>query len=139
MSHRTRIKVRGYHLDFYGHVNNARYLELLEEARWRMIEGAASLKDWQDRGLGFVIVRIEINYRRPAVLDDELEIESTMARVGGKSGLIRQEVRRVGDGARVADAEVTFVVVDVETGKALPLEGELREALGVAVTDTGAE
>ena len=129
MSHLTRIKVRGYHLDFYGHVNNARYLELLEEARWRMIEGSASLKDWQARGLGFVVVRIEIDYRTPAVLDDELEIESAMARVGGRSGLIRQEVRRVGDGARVAEAAVTFVVVDVKTGKALPIEGELRAAL----------
>lgn len=29
----TQIKVRGYHLDVYQHVNNARYLEFLEEAR----------------------------------------------------------------------------------------------------------
>lgn len=27
------IRVRNYHLDGYGHVNNARYLEFLEEAR----------------------------------------------------------------------------------------------------------
>ena len=26
----TKIKVRGYHADFYGHVNNARYLELYQ-------------------------------------------------------------------------------------------------------------
>ena len=30
----TKIKVRGFHLDVYQHVNNARYLEFLEEARW---------------------------------------------------------------------------------------------------------
>lgn len=30
----TQIKVRGYHLDVYQHVNNARYPEFLEEARW---------------------------------------------------------------------------------------------------------
>ena len=30
----TQIKVRGYHLDVYQHVNNARYTEFLEEARW---------------------------------------------------------------------------------------------------------
>lgn len=28
----TQIHVRGYHLDGYGHVNNARYLEFLEES-----------------------------------------------------------------------------------------------------------
>ena len=129
MSHVTRIKVRGYHLDFYGHVNNARYLELLEEARWRMVEGSASLRDWHRRGLGFVVVKVEINYRRPALLDDELEIESAMAHLGGRSGVIHQEVRRVADGERLTDADITFVIVDINTQKALPIKGELREAL----------
>lgn len=32
MSHSIDIKVRGYHLDLFRHVNNARYLEFLEEA-----------------------------------------------------------------------------------------------------------
>ena len=36
----TAIKVRGYHADLYGHVNNARYLELLEEARWNHFENS---------------------------------------------------------------------------------------------------
>jgi len=35
---KTKIKVYGYHLDMYGHVNNARYLEFLETARWQLIE-----------------------------------------------------------------------------------------------------
>jgi thioesterase-3 len=33
MPHVTTIKIRGYHLDLNGHVNNARYLEFLEEGR----------------------------------------------------------------------------------------------------------
>ncbi len=129
--HRTAIKVRGYHLDLYGHVNNARYLEFLEEARWRMVEGSADLAAWQERGLAFVIVKIAINYRRGAVLDDELTIVSNVQHLGGRSGVIHQEVTR-GEGdtlERVADADVTFVVVDMESGKAVALEGEIREAL----------
>ncbi|BBI61564.1 hypothetical protein HSBAA_28700 [Vreelandella sulfidaeris] len=31
---RVQLRVRGYHLDGYGHVNNARYLEFMEEGRW---------------------------------------------------------------------------------------------------------
>ena len=38
----TQIKVRGYHLDVYQHVNNARYLEFLEEARWHGLENSDS-------------------------------------------------------------------------------------------------
>ena len=38
MIRKTDIRVRGYHLDLYGHVNNARYLEFLEEARWDLFD-----------------------------------------------------------------------------------------------------
>ena len=34
----TKIVIRGYHLDAYRHVNNARYLEFLEEARWQYLD-----------------------------------------------------------------------------------------------------
>ena len=36
--HQTVVRVRGYHLDVFQHVNNARYLEFLEEARWSYFE-----------------------------------------------------------------------------------------------------
>ena len=42
---KTKIKVYGYHLDMYGHVNNARYLEFLETARWQLIEANMKLQD----------------------------------------------------------------------------------------------
>ena len=32
------MRVRGYHLDGYGHVNNARYLEFMEEGRWAFFD-----------------------------------------------------------------------------------------------------
>lgn len=127
MEHRTEITVRGYHLDLYGHVNNARYLEFLEEARWRMVEKGSSLEAWRRRGLAFVIVKIAINYRRGAVLDDVLTIESSLARLGGRSGVIRQEVTRGGE--MVADADVTFVIMDMAQGTSVPIAGEVREEL----------
>ena len=83
MTHTTHIKVRGYHLDFYGHVNNARYLEFLEEARWSLLEGSVDLAQWQARGLGFVVAAITINYRRPVGLGSVLEVRTEVAKVGG--------------------------------------------------------
>lgn len=127
MEHRTEITVRGYHLDLYGHVNNARYLEFLEEARWRMVERGSSLESWRRRGLAFVIVKIAINYRRGAVLDDVLTIESRLARLGGRSGVIAQDVKRGGE--LVADAEVTFVIMDMAAGRAVGIEGDIRAEL----------
>jgi thioesterase-3 len=125
----TEIKIRGYHLDLYGHVNNARYLEFFEEARWAWLEEHLDIPAWQERGIGFVAVRITINYRRPAALGDVLVIASRLEHLGGKSGVVVQEARHSAAGDLVADAEVTFVVADIGRGRALPLEGEIRAEL----------
>ena len=129
MSHSIQIKIRGYHLDFYGHVNNARYLEFLEEARWAYLEEGVDLGFWKERGLGFVVASVTINYRRPAGLGAVIEVSSQVTRLGGKSGMIHQEVTDSATGVAIADADVTFVIVDTGTGKAVAIAGEIREQL----------
>ncbi|UOV17477.1 acyl-CoA thioesterase [Pantoea agglomerans] len=125
----TTIKVRGYHLDVYQHVNNARYLEFLEEARWEWLEEVEAFHWLQEQKLAFVVVNININYRRPAVLGDVLTIDSEITQLNGKSGIIAQRVLLAGQDTVVADAALTFVCIDLRTQKAVALEGELRERL----------
>ncbi|MGV2878946.1 YbgC/FadM family acyl-CoA thioesterase [Pantoea vagans] len=125
----TTIKVRGYHLDVYQHVNNARYLEFLEEARWQWLEEAEAFHWLLEQKLAFVVVNININYRRPAVLGDVLVIDSEITQLNGKSGIIAQRVLLAGQETVVADAVLTFVCIDLRTQKAVALEGELRERL----------
>ena len=123
----TQIKVRGYHLDVYQHVNNARYLEFLEEARWDGLENSPAFQWMMEKNIAFVVVNININYLKPAVLGDLLRIDSSLQQLNGRSGVIEQVVTCEGD--MVADATLTFVCIDLRTQKALPLEGELLERL----------
>jgi len=125
----TQIKVRGFHIDVYQHVNNARYLEFLEEARWEGLENTDSFQWMSARNIAFVVVNININYRRPAVLGDLLTISSHLQQLNGKSGVLSQTVTLEPGGDVVADAQITFVCIDLKTQKALALEGELREKL----------
>ena len=125
----TDIKVRGYHLDVYGHVNNARYLEFLEEGRWAFVEGKMDLENWAGKGQVFSVVNININYRLPAFLNDLLHIETELVKIGKRSSVIHQKVKKHGNDNVVADADVTFVFMNSQTGKAIMLEGELLEAL----------
>lgn len=122
----TQIKVRGYHLDVYQHVNNARYLEFLEEARWDGLENNENFKWMTTNNIAFVVVNININYRRPAVLGDRLTVTSHVKQINGRSGVLSQVVTLDPAGEVVADALVTFVCIDLKTQKALALEGELR-------------
>ena len=125
----TYIKVRGFHLDVYQHVNNARYLEFLEEARWDWLDNREEFRWMMANNIAFVVVNININYRVPALLGDKLCVESQLEPLNGKSGVLSQRITRESDGAQVADALVTFVCVDLTTQRAVPIDGELREKL----------
>lgn len=123
------IKVRGFHIDIFGHVNNARYLEFMEEARWVVLEKYFDLKRLQAKGIIFVVVNININYRNPSTLGDLLELYLELKRFGNKSAVFYQEIKMKETGVVVADAEVTFVFADVKTGKAVPIDGEIKGLL----------
>lgn len=127
MNATIRIKVRGYHLDLYGHVNNTRYLEFLEEARWHIKEKYLDLSSLNEQNIGIVIVNTNINYRRPAKLGDMLEIRSFVTRIGKKSVTLRQEIFLAETDTRIADADITFVLVDHNTEKALAIGAKLHQ------------
>lgn len=120
-----KIRVRGYHLDVYNHVNHARYLEFLEEARWSYLEQKHPVEWFVKKGIGFVIVSININYKRAAVLNDLLNIQTKLKKTGTKSIVVEQVITLDGTETIVADAEITFVLVDLRTGTSLPLDEEL--------------
>ncbi len=126
MSSTTEIKVRGYHLDVYGHVNNARYLEFLEEARWTLFE--SELETWMSMGVSFFVVNINISYRAPALLNSTLKVNSTMSEIKSRSCVLKQLVTDKSTGTLVAEADVTFVIVD-SSGKAMILTEEVLENL----------
>ncbi|CNE71709.1 4-hydroxybenzoyl-CoA thioesterase [Yersinia rohdei] len=125
----THIKVRGFHIDVFQHVNNARYLEFLEEARWEWLDGEPAAIWMAENQIAFIVVNININYRRPAVLGDLLRIDSQLIKLNGKSGVMKQTITLEPESISVADAELTFVCIDLRNQKALPIEGELREKL----------
>ena len=127
MIHARQIKIRSYHCDLYGHVNNARYLEFLEEARWSLLDDHDSTIHWRERDIGFVVLKVEISYRRPAREGDVLEIRSRMKHLGGKSGVVHQEVVSLGSGKCVAEADVTFVVFDLKRQRPAAMAGDVRE------------
>ena len=124
------IKVRGFHIDIFSHVNNARYLEFMEEARWVVIDKYINLKRMQAKGIIFVVVNININYRRPASMGDILELYLGLTKIGGKSAVFYQEIRLKGTDTVVADAQVTFVFADKNTGKAVRIDDEIKGLIG---------
>jgi YbgC/YbaW family acyl-CoA thioester hydrolase len=76
--HRTSIRVRGYELDSYGHVNNAVYIQYLEQGRWEFIKDHDLLGRINEEELFLVITDTHIRYMREANIFDDLVVETTM-------------------------------------------------------------
>ena len=72
------LTVRGYELDSYGHVNNAVYLQYLEQARWMMMRDANFLEQIDAEKLFLVVIDTHIRYLREAILFDELVVETLL-------------------------------------------------------------
>ena len=128
MEYLIEIKVRGYHADFYGHVNNARYLEFFEEDRWARLESRIDLRKWAAKGLGFLIVNINVNYRKAVQVGETVLVSTDIERINTKSAVLKQEIVFKETKEVAADALITFVVID-KSGKAVVLEGEILDEL----------
>jgi YbgC/YbaW family acyl-CoA thioester hydrolase len=110
MKHITKLAVRSYECDSYGHVNHAVYVNYLEHARMQFLHAAGlDYTGMVAAGFFMVIARLDIAYRRPAYADDELEIETEPRETRRASGDIHQVIRRRGE--PIAEADLTWCVV----------------------------
>jgi len=128
MQYLTEIKVRGYHADFYGHVNNARYLEFFEEDRWAQLESKIDLKKWAAQGIIFLVVNINVNYRLAVPVGETLLVTTDVENIGKRSVVLQQKILLKESLKVAADALITFVIAD-KSGRAVSMEGEMLQEI----------
>jgi thioesterase-3 len=124
MQHLFDITVRSTDVDFIGHVNNAKYLEYMEWARFDWIcQLGLTPEELQRRAIMPVVVNIVINYRKELRMLEQVQVRSTAVRMGEKSFVIRQELFNQKE-ELVCDADVTMVMMDAKTRRATVLPDE---------------
>ena len=106
-----RIKVRGYELDSYGHVNNAVFFNYFEQARWEFFGTAGLLETLASGGLFLGVVDVHIRYQHELRLGDEIEILTT-AKKDPPFIIFNQRMRRTETGLSVARAKIKTVFID---------------------------
>ena len=133
MIHQTRMPIRTFHTDAFGHVNNSRYLELLEEARWRFAEDIGLIELMRTENLGFIIIDLRLRFRKPVVEGEAVAIETHLKTLGTASGdVIQSVVVERGSGEKTSPSlkgEFHFILIDRETGKSVPIDGAIRRCL----------
>ena len=110
--HRFALSVYFEDTDAYGIVYYANYLKFMERARSDFIRavGVDQAAELRTTGSAYAVVEVDIRYRRPARLGDDLLVVSTVEQVRASSVDIQQRVMR---GAELlTDARVTAAFLD---------------------------
>jgi acyl-CoA thioester hydrolase len=121
--HEKEIEIRWRDCDPYGHVNHAVFLTYLEEVRDEWLIGAVG-----DDALGYVVARVEIDYRRELTQRDDTVVARIELDSLGTSSVRTVEALLVGNGEIAAEAKAILVACD-EQHRPRPLTGEERAVL----------
>lgn len=113
------LRVRWADMDAYQHVNNAIYLNYLEEARDTLM---VSL--FGPEALDFVLAHVDIDFRNEVTQDDGEVVVSSRVVGFGTSSVRSREVVRKRDGTLCSEGGAVVVPRDAATGRSRPLTPE---------------
>lgn len=130
------IVIREGHLDSFGHVNNATYLELFEEARWEIItEGGYGFEKIHETQVGPIILELSVRFQREILLRQKILIETQVLEHSGRIGRLAQTMRNAESGEVHATAEFKLGLLDMRKRKLIQPTPEWLTALGAPAGD----
>jgi acyl-CoA thioester hydrolase len=125
------LPVRVYYedTDAAGVVYYANYLKFCERARTEWLRGSGFTNSalLAERGLAFVVRAVKADYLAPAVLDDALQVVSTLDKLGGASLIFGQRVLRGEE--LLFDAQIVIACVDLCAKRASPIPADIKQQL----------
>jgi len=102
-----KLKVRDYECDMQGIVNNAVYQNYLEHARHEyLLERGLDFAEITRVGVHLVVIRVEIDYKKPLKSGDQFKVISCLERVSRLKFMFRQKIVSLDGGQAYIDAVV---------------------------------
>ena len=123
------IEVRYGDLDPQGHVNNARYLTYMEQARISYIQ---QLGLWQGDSfldVGVILADAQVTFMESIQYGQPLRVGVRVSRLGVKSLTMEYQIEDAGDGRALATGATVLVAYDYRRGRSLPLPDDWRRIL----------
>jgi len=115
------IEVRYGDLDPQGHVNNAKYLTYMEQARVAYIR---HLGLWQSNSFlefGIILADAHVTYRAPILFGQPVQVGVRVSRLGNKSMTMDYQIEDTKTGQELATGNSILVAYDYQNGQTIPL------------------
>ncbi|MDZ4802288.1 MAG: thioesterase family protein [Bryobacteraceae bacterium] len=123
------IEVQPKDIDSQGHVNNVQYLRWVQDVAVAHWKAAASPEDQE--ALTWVVVRHEIDYRRPAYVGERLILKTWVGLATRLRFERLTEILRPADGVVVAEARSLYCPISRASGKPTAVRPEVRAFFSV--------
>ena len=116
--------------DAGGVVYYANYLRYMERGRNQYLrELGRSIREYQDDGILFIVVEVNLKYRSPAGLDDDLIVETWIAQSRRSSVTFGQRIKREGEDNVLVEGSVKIACIGT-TLRPRRLPQELLDVMG---------
>ena len=129
------LPVRVYYedTDAGGVVYYANYLKFCERARtdWLRAVGLEQGRLATDQNIIFVVRSVKADYLQPAVLDDLLDVVTTLGKLGHASLVFDQKIQR--GGQTLFEALITIACIDRASKRATPIPPSVRAQFATLV------
>ncbi|MCB0366942.1 MAG: acyl-CoA thioesterase [Bdellovibrionaceae bacterium] len=126
------LTIREAHLDTFGHVNNATYLSLFEEARWELVtQRGYGLDQVRSRQHGPIILDVHLEFRKELKLREKVLITTKLLHYEKRVGQLYQEIVAESSPDLVfAKATFTFGLFDLKARRLIPPTDAWLYAIG---------
>jgi len=114
--------------DMLGHLNHATMLNFLERARWALLEPQIDIRHWAKQPVFSVVRHVDIGYLAQSLPGEDLVVRSGLLAIRNTSYIVRQDVRKVGSGMTVAEANIVFVTIG-QDGRPVKVPEQWRSML----------
>lgn len=117
--------------DAAGVVYHSNYLKFMERARteWLRAIGFSQQRMREDNDGVIVISNLEMQFSRPARLDDELDVKCKLLEIGGASFIVDQRIMK--EQESLCEAKVKGVFLDARTFRPRRFPAELKSELSL--------
>ncbi len=118
------VPVASTDIDEQKHVNNTVYLRWVQDvatAHWRSIASRQA-----QEAIGWIVLRHEIDYKAPAMLEDEIVLRTWVGKATRITFERFTEIRRKSNGQLLSQARTLWCPINTETGRPMRVSAEVR-------------
>jgi acyl-CoA thioester hydrolase len=123
------IEVRYGDLDPQGHVNNAKFLTYMEQARISYLKQVMLWEGSSFLDIGIILADLHLTFRKAIHFGDPLRVGVRISRLGNKSMTSEYSIEDARDGSEFAIGSSVLVAYDYHNACSIPIPDEWRKAI----------